>query len=170
MSSFVTDAADRYYARLKSFISRRVPADEDAEDIVQDVFYQLSRVNSLLMPIEQVAAWLYRVARNSITDWYRKKKEEPLPETGEQEDQKPTQEAAYLQTLVWEELETALEELPAEQRAVFEMTEFDGLSFKEISRTNGVPVNTLLSRKRYAVLHIREKLSGLYADIIDELN
>jgi RNA polymerase sigma factor (sigma-70 family) len=165
-----------YQPQLKSFIRKRVPNREDAEDILQDVFYQLIKaVNGAMNPIEHVSAWLYRVARNTIINKGMKKQEEELPvyrdeelseilfsdETGS-----PSPETEYLRSLVWTELETALSELPPEQREIFELTELDGLPVKEISKTTGVPVNTLLSRKHYAALHLRKRLAWLYEDIL----
>jgi RNA polymerase sigma factor (sigma-70 family) len=169
--------------KLKAFIRKRVASREDAEDIVQDVFYQLVKaVENSMNPIEQVSAWLYRVARNLIINRGLKKREAALPayqsEDGDEEIVKDfsevlfsseaaaSPEAEYLRSLVWVELENALAELPPEQREIFEFTELDGLSVKEISETAGVPVNTLLSRKHYAVKHLRKRLAGLYEDIV----
>ncbi|GHT31675.1 RNA polymerase subunit sigma-24 [Bacteroidia bacterium] len=173
-----------YQPRLKAFIRKRVASREDADDILQDVFYQLVKtVNNTMNPIEQVAAWLYRVARNTIINKGIKKHEEELPayrndESGDEilndfskllfdnNETSPSPETEYLRSLVWVELENALSELPPEQREVFELTELDGLSVKEISQTTDVPINTLLSRKHYAVKHLRNRLSGLYADVL----
>jgi RNA polymerase sigma factor (sigma-70 family) len=162
-------------ARLRNFIRRRVPDPSDAEDIAQEVFYELVEANHLLMPIEHVTGWLYRVARNRITDLFRKKKPESLSdeavedEEGELlriEDMLPSPdagpEALYFRNLVLDELELALDELPDEQRDVFVAHEMEGLSFKEISARTGASVNTLLSRKRYAVLHLRQSLRNIY--------
>ena len=164
-------------ARLRNFIRRRVPDPSDAEDIAQEVFYELVEANHLLMPIEHVTGWLYRVARNRITDLFRKKKPESFSdatvegEAGELlqlEDMLPSPdagpEALYVRNLLLEELELALDELPAEQRDVFVAHEIDGRSFKELSAETGVSVNTLLSRKRYAVLHLRERLKNIYEE------
>ncbi|HKD50893.1 MAG TPA: sigma-70 family RNA polymerase sigma factor [Candidatus Acidoferrum sp.] len=167
-------------ARLRNFIRRRVPDPLDAEDILQDVFYRLVEANRLLMPIEHVTGWLFRVARNRITDLFRKKKpqsfedarvEEESGELLQIEDLLPSQEAGpesvYVQNLLLEELELALEELPDEQREAFVGHELEGRSFKEMARETGVSVNTLLSRKRYAVLHLRERLQSIYDELIN---
>ena len=164
-------------ARLRNFIRRRVPDPLDAEDVLQDVFYKLVEANRLLMPIEHVTGWLFRVARNRITDLFRKKKPGSLAdaraedESGEllqMEDWLPSADAGpdavYVRNLFLEELELALEELPDEQREVFVGHELEGRSFKEMAEETGVSVNTLLSRKRYAVLHLREKLRSMYEE------
>ncbi|MGB7846332.1 MAG: sigma-70 family RNA polymerase sigma factor [Candidatus Acidiferrum sp.] len=161
--------------RLRNFIRRRVPDSSDAEDIVQEVFYELVEANRLLMPIEHVTGWLFRVARNRITDLFRKKKPrnfseaEAEDEEGEVlriEDLLPSPddgpEALYVRNVLHEELELALDELPKEQRDVFVAHELEGRSFKEMAAETGVSVNTLLSRKRYAVLHLRERLQEIY--------
>jgi len=162
-------------ARLRNFIRRRVPDPADAEDIVQEVFYELVEANRLLMPIEHVTGWLFRVARNRITDLFRKKKPEPFSdaavadEDGDLlriEDLLPSPdagpEALYFRNVLLDELELALDELPDEQREVFVAHELEGRSFKELSAASGVSVNTLLSRKRYAVLHLRERLQSIH--------
>lgn len=162
-------------SRLRNFIRRRVPDPADTEDIVQEVFYELVEANRLLMPIEHVTAWLFRVARNRITDLFRKKKPEPFSqavvedEDGERmrvEDLLPSPDAGpdalYLRNMLLDELELALDELPDEQREVFVAHELEGRSFKEIAVETGVSVNTLLSRKRYAMLHLRERLQNIY--------
>jgi RNA polymerase sigma factor (sigma-70 family) len=162
-------------SRLRNFIRRRVPDPADAEDIVQEVFYELVEANRLLMPIEHVTGWLFRVARNRITDLFRKKKAETFSdravegEDGELlriEDLLPSPdagpEALYVRNVLLDELEFALDELPDEQREVFVAHELEGRSFKELSAESGVSVNTLLSRKRYAVLHLRERLQSLH--------
>jgi len=166
-------------ARLRHFIRRRVPDPLDAEDILQDVFYKLVEVNRMLMPIEHVTGWLFRVARNRITDLFRKKKPESFvdatveDESGELlqvEDLLPSPEASpetvYIRNLLLEELELALEELPDEQREVFVGHELEGRSFKEMAEETGLRVNTLLSRKRYAVLHLRERLQSIYDELV----
>ena len=170
-----------YQSRLKLFIRKRVPNKEDAEDVLQDVFYQLIRaVEDTVNPIEQVAAWLYRVTRNTIINKGKKKREEELPAYQYDEDEdvlkefsevlfnddNPTPETEYLRSLAWQELEIALSELPAEQREIFELTELEGLPVKEIAKTTGIPVNTLLSRKHYAIKHLRKRLEILYNEMI----
>ncbi len=154
---------------------RRVPDPRDAEDILQDAFYKLVEANRLLMPIDHVTSWLFRVARNRITDLFRKKKPETFShasvadEDGEllqTEDLLPSPdagpEALYVRNALLDQLELALDELPEEQREVFVAHELDGRSFKELAAETGVSVNTLLSRKRYAVLHLRERLQSIY--------
>jgi len=165
-------------SRLRNFIRRRVPDPADAEDIVQEVFYELVEANRLLMPLEHVTGWLFRVARNRITDLFRKKKTEPFSaaaigdENGERlgiEELLPSPdagpEALYVRGVLLEELEDALDELPGEQREVFMAHELEGRSFKELAQESGLSVNTLLSRKRYAVLHLRERLQAIYDEI-----
>lgn len=175
----VSDIFKKYQAQLKGYIAKRVDRQEDREDIFQDVFYQLSKIDLDENPIEQISSWLYAVARNKIIDKTRKKKELAITvktETYEDEeflteltdllfDEDSSPETEYLKSLVWVELEDALKELPAEQRTIFELTELEGFSFKEISESTGVTVNTLISRKRYAVLHLRNRLSGIYNDL-----
>ena len=162
-------------SRLRNFIRRRVPDPSDAEDILQEVFYELVEANRLLMPIGHVTGWLFRVARNRITDLFRKKKpvassdvavEDEDGELLRIEDLLPSPdagpEALYFRNVLLDELEFALGELPAEQREVFVAHELDGHSFKEMAAETGVSVNTLLSRKRYAMLHLRERLQSVY--------
>ena len=164
-------------ARLRNFIRRRVADPSDAEDIAQEVFYELVQANRRLMPIEQVTGWLFRVAHNRITDLFRKKRPETFSgaaidgEGGEMlqiEDLLPSPdagpEALHIRSVLLDELELALEELPDEQREVFVAHELEGRSFKELSAESGVNVNTLLSRKRYAVLHLRERLQDIYQE------
>ncbi len=166
-------------SRLRNFIRRRVPDPRDAEDILQDVFYELVEANRLLMPIQHVTGWLFRVARNRITDLFRKKKPESFSdaavadEDGEVlqwEDLLPSPdagpEALYVRSVLLDELELAIDELPEEQREVFVAHELEGRSFKEMAAATGVSVNTLLSRKRYAVLHLRERLQGIYDEFM----
>jgi RNA polymerase sigma factor (sigma-70 family) len=153
--------------------------EADAEDILQDVLAQLVSSYSITEPIEQVTAWLFRVARNRIIDWYRRKRPERLTSpSGDPEaplsleeilfDPKQDPDRAYARSLVWKELADALDDLPEDQRQVFVWHELEGKSFKEMADETGVPLNTLLSRKRYAVLHLRERLQELY-DELDQL-
>jgi RNA polymerase sigma factor (sigma-70 family) len=166
-------------ARLRNFIRRRVPNEADAEDLLQEVFSRLVEANRLLMPIENATGWLFRVARNAIADLFRRKKPEPLSEAaiegddGESlriEDLLPSPdagpEALYFRHALLEELEIALDELPAEQRAVFLAHELEGRSFKELAAESGVGVNTLLSRKRYAVRHLRARLRDIHDEFL----
>ncbi len=164
--------------RLRNFIRRRVPNPADVEDILQEVFYELVEANRLLMPIEHVTGWLFRVARNRITDLFRKKSAEPfrdavtVDEEGERlgiEDLLPSPEAGpealFVRSVLLDELELALEELPEEQREVFVAHELEGRSFKELAAETGVNINTLLARKRYAVLHLRERLQSIHDEL-----
>ena len=172
----IADTVRQEKGRLWNFIRRRVPDAGDAEDILQDVFYELVEAYRMMQPIEQVGAWLFRVARNRITDRFRKKKPELFaeqPVAGEDEamsfeDLLPSAdagpEASYARSVVLEELEDALDELPEEQRAVFLATEFEGNSFRELAEASGVSINTLLSRKRYAVQYLRRRLQKVYAE------
>ena len=160
----ISDVVDREQSRLRRFIRRRVPDPRDAEDILQDVFFELVEANRLLMPIDHVTGWLFRVARNRITDLFRKKKPESFDETFEDLLPSPDAgpEARYARHVLVDELALALEELPEEQRDVFIAHEVHGRSFKEMAAETGVSINTLLSRKRYAVLHLRERLQIIY--------
>ncbi len=171
----ITEAVKQEQSRLRNFIRRRVPDPRDAEDILQEVFHELVEANRLLMPIEHVTGWLFRVARNRITDLFRKKTPESLSDSvsasGEDEpllleDLLPSPDAGpdalYARSVLLDEIEDALDELPEEQREVFVGHEIEGRSFKEMSSESGVSVNTLLSRKRYAVLHLRERLQSIY--------
>jgi RNA polymerase sigma factor (sigma-70 family) len=171
----ISEAIDRDKTRLRNFIRRRVADPSDAEDILQEVFYELVETYRLMKPIEQVGAWLFRVARNRITDLFRKRKPEAstndpvVAEEGESltlEDLLPSRdagpEAAYARTVLLAELEDALEELPEEQRDVFLAHEIEGRSFKDLAVETGLSVNTLLSRKHYAVIHLRERLREVY--------
>lgn len=160
----ITEVVRREESRLRRFIRRRVPDPLDAEDILQDVFFELVEANRLLMPIEQVTGWLFRVARNRIIDLFRRRKPERFTETLvlPSPDQGP--DAIYARRALLDELERAIAELPKEQREVFVAHEFEGRSFKEMSAEAGVGVNTLLSRKRYAVLHLRKRLQAIYDD------
>ena len=171
----ISDVVKREQPRLRNFIRRRVRDPLDVEDILQDVFYRLVEANRLLMPIEHVTGWLFRVARNRITDLFRKKEPEnfseiePVEEEDESlsfEDLLPSPdagpEALFARSVLLDELKRALAELPREQRAVFIAHEFEGRTFKDLSAETGESVNTLLSRKRYAVLHLRERLRRVY--------
>jgi RNA polymerase sigma factor (sigma-70 family) len=175
----ISEVVKREQSRLRNFIRRRVPNPRDAEDILQDVFYELIEANRLLMPIGHVTGWLFRVARNRIIDLFRKTKPESLNDAAMvDEDNELMQlenllpspdagpEALYARNVLLEELDLALEELPEEQREVFVAHELEGYSFKEIAAETGVSVNTLLSRKRYAVLHLRERLQSIYNEFM----
>jgi RNA polymerase sigma factor (sigma-70 family) len=174
----ISEVVQREQSRLRSFIRRRVPDPRDAEDILQDVFYELVEANRLLMPIEHVTGWLFRVARNRITDLFRKQRPASFSDTAgagaddellRLEDLLPSPdagpEALYARNLLLDELELAVDELPEEQREVFVAHELEGRSFKEMAAETGVSVNTLLSRKRYAVLHLRQRLQSIYDDL-----
>jgi len=174
----ISEVVAEQRSRLRNFIRRRVADPSDAEDIVQEVFYELVEANRLLMPIEHLTGWLYRVARNRITDLFRKKKPVAFSDAtiadqaGELlriEDLLPSPdagpEALYFRSVLLDELEFAIGELPQEQREVFIAHELEGRSFKELSAETGVSVNTLLSRKRYAVLHLRERLQSIYDNL-----
>ena len=158
----IADIVRRERSRLVNFIRRRVPQPEDAEDVLQDVFYKLVEANRLLMPIDHVASWLFRVARNRIIDLVRKRKPEILDDLAELAELLPSSdldpESAYVQREHLDDLEAALDELPEEQRAVFVAHVLEGRSFKEIAEKTGENINTLLARKRYAVLRLRERL------------
>jgi RNA polymerase sigma factor (sigma-70 family) len=171
----ITEVVEREQSRLRQFIRRRVPDPRDVDDVLQDVFYELVEANRLLMPIEHVTGWLFRVARNRITDLFRKKQPARLDEAvgvgddaGSLEDLLPSPEggpeALYARSLLLDELELAIDELPEEQRDVFVWHEIEGVSFKEIAARTGVGINTLLSRKRYAVLRLRERLQQVHDD------
>lgn len=173
----ISEVVQRERARLRDFVRKHVPDARDAEDILQDVLYELVETYRLMQPIERVGSWLYRVARNRIIDFFRKKKPEALENTDDEgaftlEDLLPSPdagpEAAYTRTVLLEELNTALEELPEEQRDVFIAHEIEGRSFKELADETGVGVNTLLSRKRYAVLHLRRRLQAVYDEYMTQ--
>ncbi|HXJ07112.1 MAG TPA: sigma-70 family RNA polymerase sigma factor [Candidatus Acidoferrum sp.] len=170
----ISEVVAEQRGRLRNFIRRRVPDPSEVDDILQEVFCELVEANRLLMPIDHVTGWLFRVARNRITDLFRKKKpvtftdiavadEEgaslriedllPSPDAGP--------EALYFRNVLLDELELALDELPREQREVFVAHELEGRKFKELSAETGVNINTLLARKRYAVLHLRERLQSI---------
>ena len=173
----ISEVVKRERSRLLNFIRRRVPDPGDAEDIVQEVFYRLVEANRLLMPIEHITGWLFQVARNRITDLFRKKEPENFSEIEFEdedglhfEDLLPSPEAGpegeYARHRLLEELQRALSELPPEQRKVFVAHEFEGRSFKELAETTGVSMNTLLSRKRYAVLHLRKRLQNAHDEFM----
>ena len=178
----LSEAIDREHGRLRNFIRRRVADEADAEDILQDVFYELIEAYRLIKPIEQVSAWLFRVARNRIIDLFRKKKSVSMTasasldaESGEApalEELLPSPdagpEAVYARSVLLEQLDAALDELPEEQREVFIAHEIEGRSFKQLSAETGVSINTLLSRKHYAVLHLRERLQSIYKEFLNE--
>ncbi|HTY36243.1 MAG TPA: RNA polymerase sigma factor [Bacteroidota bacterium] len=169
----ITQAVGAERRRLFDFIRKRVRTEEDAEDILQDVLFQFVASYSVTEPIEKLTAWLFRVARNKIIDWYRKKRPESLPRDEQNPgdpinledilyDSSMGPDALYARSVVWRELSDALDDLPEEQRDVFVMHELEGRSFKEIAAETGEPINTLLSRKRYAVLALRSRLQDLY--------
>jgi RNA polymerase sigma factor (sigma-70 family) len=178
----ITEIISEERSRLRNFIRRRVPDSADVEDILQEVFYELVEANRLLMPIDHVTGWLFRVARNRITDLFRKKRPEAFSDNSvEDEDGELLQiedllplpdagpEALYVRRVLLDELEVALDELPNDpygQREVFIAHELEGRSFKELSAESGVNINTLLARKRYAVLHLRERLQRIYDDFM----
>jgi len=175
----IADVIAEQGSRLRSFIRRRVPNESDVEDLLQEVFYELVVAHRVLMPIDYVTGWLYRVARNRITDLFRKKKPETFADAAIEdeegvllriEDLLPSPdagpEADYFRKVLFAELEVALSELPGEQRAAFIAHEIEGRSFKELSAETGASVNTLISRKRYAVLQLRQRLQ----DVHDEFN
>ncbi len=170
-------------SRLRNFIRRRVPDPADAEDVLQEVFYKLVEANRLLMPIDHVTGWLFSVARNRITDLWRKKKPVSFSDTSPEdigdehgelliEDLLPSPdsgpEALYVRSVLLDELELALDELPEEQREVFIAHELEGHSFRELAAESGVNINTLLARKRYAVLHLRERLQSIYDEFTNK--
>jgi RNA polymerase sigma factor (sigma-70 family) len=176
----ISETVEREQGRLRSFIRKRVSDEGDAEDILQDVFYELVQAYRLMKPLEQVSAWLFRVARNRITDFFRKKRPEALgkePEVvGEDgdllsfEDLLPSPDAgpdaAYARSVLFEELDAALDELPKEQREIFVAHELEGRTFKELAAATGLSVNSLLSRKHYAVVHLRERLQSIYDEFM----
>ena len=176
----LADIVTREQSRLRHFIRRRVPDPRDAEDVLQDVFYELVEANRLLMPIDHVTGWLFRVARNRITDLFRRKRPDALRgadlwagDAREEEwrldellpspDDGP--EALYERAVLLDELASAIDELPEDQRDVFVAHELEGRSFKALAAETGVNMNTLLSRKRYAILHLRERLQDTYDEL-----
>lgn len=178
----IRQTVEKERRRLLEFIRRRVPTQEDAEDVLQDVFYELVNTYRLMKPVEQMASWMFTVARNKITDRYRKKKPDSLEEhfavrAGDDGDRLDISDflpgnmnapdTDMMREAIMNGLEAALEELPKEQREVFIMHEIEDKSFQEISEITGANVNTLLSRKRYAVLFLRERLQNLYNDLFN---
>lgn len=175
----ISTVISQFGKRLLGFIRQRVNSEEDAEDILQDVWYQLTATVDT-EPIEQVSSWLFTVARNKITDSYRKKKSDSLENTllsgddGEEIsfrqillDDSKNPEMVHLRNLFWKTLQEALQELPEEQRNVFVLNELEDVSFRDIAERTGENINTLISRKRYAVLYLRERLLTLYDEIIN---
>jgi RNA polymerase sigma factor (sigma-70 family) len=176
----ISEAFGLERARLRNFIRRRVPDENDVEDILQDAFYELVEAYRMMKPVEQVSAWLFRVVRNRITDLFRKKRSQAMPDApasstddGETlllEDLLPSPDAGpeevYARNVLLEEVDAALDELPEEQREVFIAHELEGYSFKELAAATGVPVNTLLSRKHYAVMHLRQRLQAIHDEFM----
>lgn len=172
----ITEVINTYSKRLMGFIRKRVSSEADAEDILQDVFYQFIGNTT---PIEQLTSWLFTVTRNKITDKQRKKKPELLEDlyiSHDDEgfewsdlffDDKNNPESEYMRSLFWDALYTALNELPAPQRDAFVLNEIEGIPFKEIAEQTGDTINTLISRKRYAVLHLRERLGTLKNELLN---
>lgn len=177
--SDITATVVRERTRLVNFIRRRIRDPNDAEDILQDVFHEFVQAYRLPAPIEQASAWLFRAARNRIVDRFRKKKEEPLADLSEHDDEAGSEyrldlnlpahdagpEAQYARAVLLKALQDALDELPPNQRDVFIAHELEGLSFKDIAAESGVALNTLLARKRYAVLHLRVRLQAIYDEL-----
>lgn len=178
--SFIDKTVRKDRARLLNFIRKRIPADEDAEDVLQDVFCQLVICYDDIKSFDKITSWLFTVARNKITDLLRRKRREPAASLqyteGADEDSHlmledfipstaPTPDREYWRSVILGELESALDELPAEQQEAFMLNEIEEKSFKEISEETGVPVNTLISRKRRAVFYLRERLKNLFNEI-----
>ena len=172
----IAETVEREQGRLRNFIRKRVLDESDVEDILQEVFYELVQTYRMMKPLEQAGAWLFRVARNRIIDRFRTRRQAApaiSTEAGEEADRFPWEdlpspdagpEAAYARELLLEEIDAALDELPEEQREVFVAHELEGRSFRELSRATGLGVNTLLSRKHYAVLHLRRRLRTIYEE------
>jgi RNA polymerase sigma factor (sigma-70 family) len=174
----IAEAVTKDRAKLLNFIRKRVSDQDEAEDILQDVFFQLTQGYDMIGSLDKLTSWMYTVARNKITDLYRKKRPERFKaNTIESDDDGSlslenllpalgnTPEDLLFKSVIWDAITEALDELPAEQREVFVKNEFEDISFKELSETTGLSVNTLLSRKRYAVLHLRERLKGIYEEL-----
>jgi RNA polymerase sigma factor (sigma-70 family) len=164
----IAETVARERGRLRNFIRSRVPDANDAEDILQDVFYELVAAYRAMLPLDQITGWLYRVARNRIIDLFRKKKPEPLDDLGIEDLLPATDggpEAAYARGVLLDALDAALNELPPEQREAFVAHEFQGRSFKEMAAESGVPLNTLITRKHYTVLHLRKRLQDIYEEL-----
>jgi RNA polymerase sigma factor (sigma-70 family) len=177
----IADVIGKEQSRLRSFIRHRVANEADVEDLLQEVFFELVRAHRLLLPIDFVTGWLYRVARNRITDMFRKKRPEGFADTAQEteegellglEDLLPSPdagpEAQYVRNLLLDEMRQAIAELAPEQREVFVAHELEGRSFKELAVETGVNVNTLLSRKRYAVLHLRARLQNIHDEFLEK--
>lgn len=179
----ITETVQKERRRLFSFIKDRVPETEDAEDVLQDVFYELTETYRLMKPVEKISAWLFTTARNKITDLFRKKKAVPfskvVPDSGAGDDENEKEEfysmlpdfsdgpeMLLMREVVRDEMNKALNKMPRKHRDVFIQTEMEGKSFKEISASTGVPVNTLISRKHYAVLFLRERLQQMYDELL----
>jgi RNA polymerase sigma factor (sigma-70 family) len=174
----ITESVLRERTRLLNFIRKRISDPSEAEDILQDVFYEFVEAYHLPEPIEQVGAWLFRVARNRIIDRFRKKKELQLPDNDDEDNNiwldellPPVDgpEAAYARDILLQELQDALNELPQEQRDIFIAHELQGRSFEELANETGAKISTLLSRKRYAVLHLRKRLNTIYQDFLEDI-
>jgi RNA polymerase sigma factor (sigma-70 family) len=175
----ISEVVERQRPRLRNYIRQRVADPSDVEDILQDVFFELVEAYRLMKPIEIAGAWLFQVARNRIIDAFRKKRPQPFADLAVRSEEDKSlsieeflpstesgPEAAYARSLLLEELEAALDELPQEQREVFIAHEIDGTSFKKLADETGVSINTLLSRKRYAVLHLRRRLRAAYEEFL----
>jgi RNA polymerase sigma factor (sigma-70 family) len=178
----ISEAVSREQPRLRNFIRSRVPDPRDAEDILQDVFFELVEANRLLMPIDHVTGWLFRVARNRIVDLFRKKQPESFSDSDTLDEESEVMhfedllpspddgpDALYARGVLLDQLRAAVDELPGEQREVFVAHEIEGRSFKEISAATGAGINTLLSRKRYAILHLRERLQTIYDEFTEDM-
>ena len=170
----ITEIVAREESRLRNFIRSWVPQEADVEDVLQDVFFELIEAQRMVTPLRQAGAWLFRVAKNRITDLFRKRGAEARRQGPTDDDSLDLEawlpskeagpEAAYARRVLLEELDAALDELPGEQRAVFIAHELEGRSFKDLAAETGLPLNTLLSRKHYAVLHLRERLRAIYEE------